>query len=133
MEYTERDIIYILNSLNIALHFIEWHDREEKSILKRFFNFNNYAEDYNNIRSLQHRIGLYYNRVIYNIEDEIYFKGQRDYLLSSEKDFDILKDKSRYLNQINKIININENDKFNYFINKFRFLKNNVDKNKKVV
>lgn len=86
----EKTIIYILNCLNIVLSKLY-----NKQFNKEYFNVDNYFDDYNNIELIHRIISLEANKQIYNIENEVFFEGQKNYLMTKEKDFKFLKDKKK--------------------------------------
>lgn len=86
---SEKEIIYILNCISITLNFIEWHTYEEKERIKMYFNYENYYEYYNDLELLHRVISLSANKEIYGIRNQVYFKGQEEYLL--KRNFDFLK------------------------------------------
>ncbi len=88
----ERTIIYILNCLNIVLKRLY-----NKQIIEEYFNIDNYFDDYENIKLIHRIISLEANKKIYNIENEIFFEGQKNYLMSKEKDFKFLKNNKKIL------------------------------------
>lgn len=94
IEINEMNLIYILNSLNYFLRCMEYHYQigNVKQEMKRYINYKNYDFDYNNIITLHRILSLSGNRSYYNIKDDIFFKGQKDYLCTNSKDFKILKD-----------------------------------------
>lgn len=67
-----------------------------KGEVKKYFNYDNYEQNYNDIRLLHRILSTRGNREIYDITYNLFFKGQADYLCTKEKDFKILKDKARY-------------------------------------
>ncbi len=132
IKLSEMDLIYILNSLNFFMRCMEYHYqiRDVKQEVKRYINYDNYVIDYDNIRILHRFLSTSGNKVLYNITDELFFKGQKDYLCTKEKDFKILKDLQRYQNSNFKIL---EKSNLFKFKNKFNFFHKNVDKLKKIV
>ena len=120
IDLTEMNIIYILNSLNFFMRCMEYHYQinDIKGEVKKYINYENYDFDYENIRILHRYLSTTGNKEIYNISNNVFFKGQADYLCSNEKNFKFLKDKNRYIT----------NEK-----NKFKFFKINIDKLKKIV
>ena len=131
---SEMQIIYILNALSFLLRCMTYHYQitDIKSEVKKFFNYDNYVDDYNNIMLLHRLISTMGNSQIYNLKNDIFFKGQKDFLCSKEKTFEILKDLSRYeIVETKEKIEI-KNNKFS-FKSKFKFFKKNIDKLQKVV
>lgn len=108
VDLSEKNLIYILNSLNFLMRCMEYHYQinDVKKEVEHFFNYNNYYEDYNNIKFLHRFLSAKGNSDIYKIKNNVFFKGQSDYLITKEKDFEILKIKSRY-----KLINNKNEDK----------------------
>lgn len=98
MELSERDLIYILNCLDITKHYLTYHTLDEKKYLSYYYNFDNYDEDFDSIQNLHRRMSLHFNNELYNLHNEIFFKGQSDYMASKEKDFVLLREKNRYCN-----------------------------------
>lgn len=54
-----------------------------------YFNYENYYEYYNDLELLHRVISLSANKEIYGIRNQVYFKGQEEYLL--KRNFDFLK------------------------------------------
>lgn len=135
IELSERNLIYILNSLNFLLRCMEYHYQitDIKDEVKHYFNYDNYVDDYDCIRILHRILSTKGNKDFYSIENDVFFKGQKDYLCTKEKDFKILQDLSRYKNfkkenvKQDKILNLFK------FKNKFNFFRKNVDKYKNIV
>lgn len=134
IELSEMNLIYILNSLNFFMRCMEYHYQinDVKQEVKRYINYNNYAIDYDNIRILHRFLSTSGNKMFYNITDELFFKGQKDYLCTKEKDFEILRDLQRYQN-LNPKIRIFKKSNLFKFKNKFNFFHKSIDKMKKVV
>lgn len=68
------------------------------------------------------------NKEYYDI-DNVFFIGQKNYLLTKEKDFEFLKHNKHKMQKSNTV----EYTKFNYFKSKFYFFRKCVDKFKSVV
>lgn len=128
---SEKEIVYILNCISITLNFMEWHTYEEKERIKMYFNYENYNVDYYDIQLIHRNISCSANKHFYNIRDSVFFKGQEDFLI--DKNFEFLKDKERYSNNVIKF-NLEKEEIFknrkNIFFTK---LKKFIDKNKNVV
>lgn len=129
IELDEQQLIYILNSINITLKFMTYHYQitDIKREIKEYFNYNNYDFDYNNLISLHRILSLSGNRNFYNVKNDIFFIGQKDYLCKSDKTFEFLKDFKRYkrCKNINeKIVNQNRKVNFFKFKNKFNYFRN---------
>ena len=119
LDLSERDVIYILNCININLHYLKYHTQEIKKDISYYYNFDNYYEDYFNLNLLHRRISVKANVEYYNINNFNLFVGQKDYLNSKEKDFKILKNnKNKDINKFNKKV---EERKHNKFYMKFFF------------
>lgn len=130
LDLSERDVIYILNCININLHYLKYHTQEIKKDISYYYNFDNYYEDYFNLNLLHRRISVKANVEYYNINNFNLFVGQKDYLNSKEKDFKILKNnKNKDINKFNKKVEKREHNKF-YM--KF-FFKRSIDKLKEIV
>lgn len=130
IDLSERDIIHLLNCINICLYYLKYHTEEIKKDLSYYYNFDNYYEDYFNLNLLHRRISVKANMEYYNINNYNFFIGQKDYLNTKEKDFNILKNnKNKNINDFNE--NIKER-KHNKFYIKF-FFKRSIDKLKKIV
>lgn len=130
LDLSERDVIYILNCININLHYLKYHTQEIKKDISYYYNFDNYYEDYFNLNLLHRRISVKANVEYYNINNFNLFVGQKDYLNSKEKDFKILKNnKNKDINKFNKKV---EKRKHNKFYMKF-FFKRSIDKLKEIV
>nr|DAP21380.1 MAG TPA: hypothetical protein [Inoviridae sp.] len=130
LDLSERDVIYILNCININLHYLKYHTQEIKKDISYYYNFDNYYEDYFNLNLLHRRISVKANVEYYNINNFNLFVGQKDYLNSKEKDFKILKNnKNKDINKFNKKV---EERKHNKFYMKF-FFKRSIDKLKEIV
>ena len=130
LDISERDVIYILNCININLHYLKYHTQEIKKDISYYYNFDNYYEDYFNLNLLHRRISVKANVEYYNINNFNLFVGQKDYLNSKEKDFKILKNnKNKDINKFNKKV---EERKHNKFYMKF-FFKRSIDKLKEIV
>ena len=125
---SEMQLIYILNSLSFLLRCMTYHYQinDIKGEVKKFFNYNNYNNDYNNILLLYRWLSTTGNSEIYNLKNDTFFKGQKDFLCSKEKTFEILKDLTRY-----EVLETKE--KIQVKNNKFSFFKINIDKSKKIV
>lgn len=93
----EKTIIYILNCLNIVLSKLY-----NRQFAEEYFNIDNYFDDYNNIELIHRIISLESNKQIYNIENEVFFEGQKNYLMTKEKDFKFLKNKKNILTYIKR-------------------------------
>lgn len=103
LELSERDVIYILNCININLHYLKYHTQEIKKDISYYYNFDNYYEDYFNLNLLHRRISVKANMEYYNIDNYNLFIEQKDYLNTKEKDFKILKNnKNKDINKFNK-------------------------------
>lgn len=135
IELSEKQLIYILNCMSISLKFMTYHYQitDIKKEITNFFNYDHYNDDYNNIITLHRILSLLGNSEFYGLKNEIFFKGQEDFLCSEEKDFNILQNSNRYKISENKykIFNFVEN-KFK-FKNKYSFFNKAIDKLKKVV
>lgn len=130
LDLSERDVIYILNCININLHYLKYHTQEIKKDISYYYNFDNYYEDYFNLNLLHRRISVKANVEYYNINNYNLFVGQKDYLNTKEKDFKILKNnKNKDINKFNKKV---EERKHNKFYMKF-FFKRCIDKLKEIV
>lgn len=130
LDLSERDVIYILNCININLHYLKYHTQEIKKDISYYYNFDNYYEDYFNLNLLHRRISVKANVEYYNINNYNLFVGQKDYLNTKEKDFKILKNnKNKDINKFNKKV---EERKHNKFYMKF-FFKRSIDKLRKIV
>lgn len=130
LDLSERDVIYILNCININLHYLKYHTQEIKKDISYYYNFDNYYEDYFNLNLLHRRISVKANVEYYNINNYNLFVGQKDYLNTKEKDFKILKNnKNKDINKFNKKV---EERKHNKFYMKF-FFKRSIDKLKEIV
>lgn len=130
LDFSERDVIYILNCININLHYLKYHTQEIKKDISYYYNFDNYYEDYFNLNLLHRRISVKANVEYYNINNYNLFVGQKDYLNTKEKDFKILKNnKNKDINKFNKKV---EERKHNKFYMKF-FFKRSIDKLRKIV
>lgn len=130
LDLSERDVMYILNCININLHYLKYHTQEIKKDISYYYNFDNYYEDYFNLNLLHRRISVKANVEYYNINNFNLFVGQKDYLNSKEKDFKILKNnKNKDINKFNKKV---EERKHNKFYMKF-FFKRSIDKLKEIV
>jgi hypothetical protein len=86
-----------------------------------YFNIDNHYDDYENIKLIHRIISLSANKEIYNIENDVFFLGQKKYLFTKEKDFEFLKE--------NEKSNKNTDNKNNKFI----IFQKYVDKLKKIV
>ena len=129
IELSEMNIIYILNSLNFFMRCMEYHYQitNIKGEVRKYINYENYDFDYDNIRTLHRLISTMGNSEIYNLKNDIFFKGQKDFLCSKEKTFEILKDLSRYeVPETKEKVEIIKN-KF-IFKNKFNFFKRGIEK-----
>lgn len=130
IDLNERDIIHLLNCINICLYYLKYHTQEIKKDISYYYNFDNYYEDYFNLNLLHRRISVKANMEYYNINNYNFFIGQKDYLNTKEKDFNILKNnKNKNINDFNE--NIKER-KHNKFYIKF-FFKRSIDKLRKIV
>lgn len=130
IDLSERDIIHLLNCINICLYYLKYHTQEIKKDISYYYNFDNYCEDYFNLNLLHRRISVKANMEYYNINNYNFFIGQKDYLNTKEKDFNILKNnKNKNINDFNE--NIKER-KHNKFYIKF-FFKRSIDKLKEIV
>ena len=130
LDLSERDVIYILNCININLHYLKYHTQEIKKDISYYYNFDNYYEDYFNLNLLHRRISVKANVEYYNINNYNLFVRQNDYLNTKEKDFKILKNnKNKDINKFNKKV---EERKHNKFYMKF-FFKRSIDKLRKIV
>lgn len=130
IDLSERDIIHLLNCINICLYYLKYHTEEIKKDLSYYYNFDNYYEDYFNLNLLHRRISVKANMEYYNINNYNLFIGQKDYLETKEKDFKILKNnKKKNINDFNEKI---KERKHNKFYIKF-FFKRSIDKLKEIV
>lgn len=121
IELHEKNIIYILNCINYTINNL--NQAEE------YFKRSNYHLYLNDLLIMHRLLSLKGNKYYYNESNNIFFIGQKDYLSSKEKDFEILK----YNKKKNKKTNVQKIDKvkFNYFKSKFYFLKKQMDKFKR--
>ncbi|MDD3304020.1 MAG: hypothetical protein PHP54_03795 [Clostridia bacterium] len=118
-ELNERDLIYLLNCMSLTLNFMKWHNPNEKSYVEMYFYNENYADDYNSIMVLHRFMSLKGNRVLYNLEDDIFFRGQAKYLI--HKNFDFLKSKYKHKHMIKRNVkNIKYKKEINSFIVKLK-------------
>lgn len=130
IDLSERDIIHLLNCINICLYYLKYHTEDIKKDLSYYYNFDNYCEDYFNLNLLHRRISVKANMEYYNINNYNLFIGQKDYLETKEKDFKILKNnKKKNINYFNEKI---KERKHNKFYIKF-FFKRSIDKLRKIV
>lgn len=124
LQLSEIDIIQILNALSYFRNEITWHETvSQKQRIGMYFNFNDpieYAEQYNLLDNLHKRLSLQANKDLYNIINEYFFEGQKNYLIN-EKSYKLIID--------NNTNYINKNDKKIFKI----FVKNTIDKFKKIV
>lgn len=86
-EFSEKELIYLLNSLTITIRFLKWHNLEERKLLEQYFNFEDYNNEYFLIDLLYKRLSLAGNKYFYNVKDDIYFIGQKNFLISDKKIF----------------------------------------------
>jgi hypothetical protein len=93
-EISEREIIYILNCINFSMENIHNTD-----LSKLYFKKDNFWLYFQDMRELHRRMSLTANEEIYNMYNETFFVGQRDYLISKEKDFEFLKGKHNNQNK----------------------------------
>lgn len=121
IELHEKNIIYILNCINYTINNL--NQAEE------YFKRSNYHLYLNDLLIMHRLLSLKGNKYYYNESNNIFFIGQKDYLSSKEKDFEILK----YNKKKHKKTNVQKIDKvkFNYFKSKFYFLKKQMDKFKR--
>ena len=84
LEFSEKDIINILNCINITLNFLYEHTLQEKRNLEVYFDFENYYEHFSDLKILHNLISINANKFFYNCSDSIYFKGQENYLNSKK-------------------------------------------------
>lgn len=122
--FSEKDIIYILNCLSLTLNFMKWHENDTKRCVELYFDYKNYCDDYWNIVTLHRLISIKGNKSIYHINDYEFFKGQEDFMVY--KNFDFLKDKERYIkiensnyNEKERLIKRNKNNFYKKLKNKF--------------
>ena len=116
-ELSEKDVINLLNCINITLRFMKYHTRDEKQEISCYYNFDNYEDDFYTLNLLHRRISTKANLEFYNYKYGNYFIGQRDYLSSKEKDFEILKNnKNQIIDNNLKIINNRKHNNF-YLLN----------------
>lgn len=116
-ELSEKDVVNLLNCINITLRFMKYHTRDEKREISCYYNFDNYEDDFYNLNLLHRRISTKANLEFYNYKYGNYFIGQRDYLSSKEKDFEILKNnKNQIIDNNFKIINNRKHNNF-YLLN----------------
>ena len=87
LEISERDVIHILNCINICTHFLKYHTRETKDYIQYYYNFDNYIEDYTNLMLIHRRMSTKANMEYYNVDNYNLFIGQRDYLNTKDKTF----------------------------------------------
>lgn len=124
LQLSEIDIIQILNALSYFRNEITWHDTVlQKQRIGMYFNFNDpveYSEQYNLLDNLHKRISLKANTDLYNIINEYFFEGQKNYLINEKTYKLIIDNNTNYINKNNKKI-------FKIFV------KNTIDKFKKIV
>ena len=121
IDLSERDVIHILNCLNICVHFLKYHTRDEKEFLSYYHNFENYERDYTDLMLIHRRISLTANMDFYKVDNYNLFIGQRDYLKSKDKSFKILKNNKKIKHYFKPFLidNRKHNDfYFKNFINK---------------
>ena len=83
--FTEKELIFLLNSLCITLRLLRCHTLEEKQLLSFYFDFDDYYDNYCAIDLLYKTLSLEGNRVFYNKVDDIYFTGQKNYISYFDK------------------------------------------------
>ena len=112
-ELSEKDVINLLNCINITLRFMKYHTVDEKREISCYYNFDNYENDFYNLNLLHRRISTKANLEFYNYKYGNFFIGQRYYLSSKEKDFEILKNnKNQIIDNNLKIINNRKHNNF---------------------
>ena len=85
--FSERDMLYILNCINIVLNYLKYHTREEKQFLDFYFNFNNYDEHYNKLIMLHRILSLNANKYFYEIDDNFFIiRDNNIYKTNKNKD-----------------------------------------------
>lgn len=115
LELSEKDVINLLNCINITLRFMKYHTRDEKQEISCYYNFDNYEDDFYTLNLLHRRISTKANLEFYNYKYGNFFIGQRDYLSCKEKDFEILKNnKNQKFNNNLKLIDNGKHNKFSF-------------------
>lgn len=124
---SEIDTLFIINALSYYLNEITWHDSlSQKEKISHYFNFeDDFERQYMLVKDLHIRLSLESNRRIYNIINDDFYIGQRQYLLNKKLDFVYNKNKydkliTNYIKE-NRMINLNENNNCN--LNLFKLLK----------
>lgn len=113
LELSEKDVINLLNCINITLRFMKYHTADEKNEISCYYNFDNFADDFYTLNLLHRRISTKANLKFYNYKYGNFFIGQRDYLCTKEKDFKILKNNKNQ--KFNNNIKLIDNRKHNNF------------------
>lgn len=121
LELSELQIIQILNAISFFINTLTWNDYNmyNKKQIEKYFNFEpgEYANQLDNLIRLRELISLKANRGIYNIINDSFFIGQRQYLMYRKYDF--LYDKKKFDKSIKLYIkNINRQNKYINFNNK---------------
>lgn len=130
IELSEVQLIYILNSINVTLRFMKYHNSNEKGVISNYFNYHNYDIDYNNLILIHRLLSTLGNKVYYNEINE-FFIGQKNYLIRKEKDFEFLFEKKEFNIKVKEEL-IKPNKIFD-FKNKFSFFRKSIGKLNKVV
>ena len=90
----EKDIILILNCINYTMLKLDYHPSiEQKRELELYFNFNNYIECFEDLKLLHRRISTKANKELYNLNNDIFFVGQKRFLCECNKDLKFFKNK----------------------------------------
>ncbi len=106
--FTKKDLIFLLNSICITKYFLKYHTSEEKKIVSYYFDFEYYYETYHFLDLIYKRLSLEGNRVFYNLQDEIYYLGQQNFIsdLKNQNKKIFRKNKKLLKVLLNKIKNI---------------------------
>ena len=70
--FSEKDVLYILNCISISMGFMREHPRDEKKFIQFYFDFNDYYENHDKLLILHRIISLKANKYFYNIDDNFF-------------------------------------------------------------
>lgn len=70
--------------MNYCMRKLTYHTYVEKKELSEYFNFKNYDIYNQDMINLHRRLSLTANEEVYHRENNIFFIGQRDYLISKD-------------------------------------------------
>ena len=101
LDLSEKNIVRILNSISLFMMIMNGYPSKEKMLISNFMDYNNFCDDYEELRILHRYISTTANYELYNRENETFFEGQKLFL--QKKNFEYLNSKMYDFNIDNKL------------------------------